>query len=106
MEATTPMPKRRAMRVGEMAQRQRMTRYEARMIAEELHKLMKAEQEAEPLDELLTSTEAAAYLNMSKSFVEHNKDRIPHVKVGRMVRYTKAGLSEFAKQNGRQSALL
>lgn len=95
---TTKSPKRRAARVdGERVVLRHLTRYDARLIAEELHKLMKAE--AQPLDELLTASEAAAYLGMSKSFVDHNKERIPHVKVGRAIRYTKAGLSEFAMYN-------
>lgn len=103
METTTTTTKRRAERTDKPTP-VRLTRYEARLIAEELHKLMKEDEEHAPMGELLTDVEAAAYLNMSKSFVNHNKERIPHVKIGRSVRYTKAGLSEFAKYNSRSVA--
>lgn len=52
-----------------------LTRRDARMIAEELHKLLKAE--AVPQEEYMTRKEAAARMKVSVSYLAHNTDRIP-----------------------------
>lgn len=91
--------KRPAARVGE--QKLQLSQYQlgrlADMVAERLHRLMK-EDEAQRVGELLTREEAAAFLKVSTSYIDHNKGRLPHVKVGRSIRFTKEGLSEIAKR--------
>lgn len=69
-----------------------ITRAEARMIAQELYKLMKAESAVE---DYLTTKSAAEYLGVSISFIRHNIDDIPHTKKGRMLRFAKSDLSRF-----------
>lgn len=86
------------MRVGETAQRPHMTRYEARMIAEELHKLMR--QDEQPTEEWLTIDEASAYLKCSKSRIYNNIERVPHAKDGRSLKFPKAELSRWMAAGG------
>lgn len=74
-----------------------MTRREARMIAEEVIKLMKQEQMVEEQDEYLTTAEAAALLNLSVSYVRHNIEKYPQVKRGGRRYFSKRRLTEYIK---------
>lgn len=69
-----------------------LTRREARLIAEELHKIM--QQQMVP-EELLTTKDAAKYLNISASTLYHNKS-IPYTKQGKKKLYTRSALYEYA----------
>lgn len=75
-------------------ERPRITRAEARLIAEELHKLMKQDAQPEPPEELMTMREAAAYTRRSYSFFQHEGGKIPRVKNGGRYYYTKASLAQ------------
>lgn len=52
-----------------------ITRAEARLIAEEVVKLMRG---TEPPDEYLTTRQAAQYLGCSVGWIYHNIDKLPH----------------------------
>lgn len=55
---------------------------------------------------LLTTTEAARYLGVSQSFLEKDRvssGRIPHVKIGRAVRYLPADLDAYVQRRRRAS---
>ncbi len=57
-------------------------------------------------DELLTTGEAAAFLKVSRSFLEHDRcgeSRISFQRVGRRVRYRASVLQEFLAQNSFKS---
>lgn len=95
----TTARKRPALRVGETAQRPRMTRYEARMIAEELHKLMKQDEQQEAV-EWLTIDEASAYLKCSKSRIYNNIAVVPHTKDGHSLKFPKGELSRWMAAGG------
>jgi len=59
---------------------------------------MDLHQDTEPSQSRLWDTEETAeYLNMSPSWVEKNRDRIPHLKIGRRVLYIPASIMAFAK---------
>lgn len=76
-----------------------MTRTEARMIAEELYRLMKKDEIGQKsAAELLTAKEAAEYLKCSISFIRHNVDAIRCVRVCGKPRFTKEGLLEFVSK--------
>jgi hypothetical protein len=70
-----------------------MNRYDAHLIAEELYKLMKADN---PLggDSPMTSEEAAEYLHISNSHFSHIAIRLPRVKAGRRWLYPKSKIIE------------
>lgn len=72
-----------------------LTRREARMIAEELFRLQKEDQQQEPPEELLTMREAAAYTKRSYSFFQKNGLRIPRSKVGGRYYFTKSALADW-----------
>lgn len=94
METMTNIAARRG---AACAVRTGMTRREARMIAEELWKLMQRERpQAE--EEWLTVKEAAAYMKCSTWTVYHNIEVLPHTKTGGRLMFTKAGLSEWMKR--------
>lgn len=84
--------------MGETVQRPHMTRYEARMIAEELHKLMKADEQQ--VMEWLTIEEAATYLKCSKSRIYNNIALVPHTKDGRRLKFPKSELSRWMAGGG------
>lgn len=70
-----------------------MTRREARMIAEELHKLLK---EDNPNDDIFYNTrDAASYINKSESYVRHNLQVIPHTKKGGRLAFSKLNLQKY-----------
>lgn len=100
--ATMTVQTRPAERTGERHGRIELTHYQmgllADMVAERLHRLMKRDAE-QTVGELLTREEAAAFLKVSTSYVDHNKRLLPHVKVGRSIRYTKDGLAAFAARH-------
>lgn len=73
-----------------------ISRYSARMIAEETHKLQQAQRPVEPL---LTIREAAEFLQLSVSYIYHHIREIPHVKVGRVNRFTKTGLTAYVNRS-------
>lgn len=78
-----------------------MNRNEARMIAEELYKLVRKDikQVASGLvidqEEYIDSKEAAKFLGVSLSFLKKNILDIPHVKVGRLNKFKKSLLIEY-----------
>ena len=59
-----------------------LNRNDARMIAEELHKLRLADNPYYG-DELLTTKQLAERLNLSESYVRHNAKDWPRLKVGK-----------------------
>lgn len=80
-------------------QKQRITRYEARMIAEELYKLMQRDTKPQAAEELLRVPEAAAYLKISPNTLYKKLEAIPHTKIGKTLYFTKQGLSDYAQRN-------
>lgn len=68
-----------------------ITRAEARMIAREIVAIMR---EGQP-DSFLNTEQAAEYIGCSKSYIYHNLQRIPHVRKGNSLRFTKQKLAEF-----------
>jgi len=73
-----------------------ITRREARMIAQELHRLM-MQDKALVEDEYLTTTEAAALLKLSVSYVRHNMERWPQVKRGGRRYFSKQGILDYIR---------
>mgnify|MGYP000213115634 CR=1 FL=1 len=74
-----------------------MTRSEARLIAEELHKLMRkdikilVEQSiTDETEEWLSTKQVAEMMGVSVSYVKQSD--IPHTKVGRLNRYKKSDI--------------
>ena len=74
-----------------------MTRNEARMIAEEVVKLL---QKSDPLDgdPPMSAKETAAYLKMSMSHFSHIAPRLPRVKAGRKWLYSKRQINQLLIQ--------
>lgn len=77
-----------------------MTRSEARMLAEELYKLMRKDVKqlvqqsvSEETDEWLTTEQAARMMGVSISYIKQND--IPHSKVGRLNRYRKSDIQKL-----------
>ena len=82
---------------GTATDRRLLTRREARMIAEELFKLMEdARPQAE--EEWLDVDEAAEYMRCSKWKIYHDRAVLPHVKNGGKLLFSKAGLSRHLKR--------
>ena len=75
-----------------------LTRREARMIAEELWKLMEKDREPKAEEEWLTLDEAARYVRRSKWTLYHKIDRLPHEKRDGRLMFTKAGLSAWGRR--------
>lgn len=71
-----------------------MTRNDARMIAEELHKLMMRDNPK--AERLLNITEAAAFLGLAKSTIYSRLEQIPHSKIGGRLRFTESSLYQYA----------
>ena len=82
-----------------------ITRREAKLIAEELCKIIRAEikeniqtavkTEVEPL---IGIEEAAAYIDMSVRFIREHLDDIPHTRVGKCLKSTKSTLRQYIEQ--------
>ena len=74
-----------------------MTRNEARMIAEEVVKLLN---KGKPLDgdTPMSAKETAAYLKMSMSHFSHIAPRLPRVKAGRKWLYFKKQINQLLIQ--------
>lgn len=70
-----------------------MKRSDARMIAEELFKLMKQDGQFE--ETWLDSNNAAEYLGVSLSWMKRNGKTLPRTKVGGNFRYPKSGLNTY-----------
>lgn len=77
-----------------------MTRSEAKILAEELYKLMKkdirdivAQTVTEDSDELLSAGQVANLMGVSVSYVRQRD--IPHIKVGRLNRYRKSDIQKM-----------
>lgn len=68
-----------------------ITRRGAKLIAEELRK-------TETPAEWLTTGKAAKYAGCSTWTIYHNIKEIPHEKRGKLLRFTKQGLSEWIKR--------
>lgn len=62
-----------------------MTRAEARMIAEELAKVLSPTNE-----EFMTRDEIASYLKVSQSWIDRHRDSLPHVMLGGNIRFIKS----------------
>lgn len=75
-----------------------MTRREARMIAEELWKLMEKDKEPKAEEEWMTLDEAARYVRRSKWTLYHKIDRLPHEKRDGRLMFTKSGLSAWLRR--------
>ena len=75
-----------------------MNRHDAHLIAEELYKLMKADN---PLggDSPMTSKEAAEYLHMSESHFSHIATRLSRVKSGRRWLYPRKEINKALTNN-------
>lgn len=85
-----------------------MTRNEARMIAEELHKLIQKDIieridriTSEALDKTLSVSQAAEYLGCKPQTIYNNISDIPHFKVGRFLRFSERSLAEYLRAQGR-----
>lgn len=81
-----------------------MTRSEARMVAEELYKLLRkdliervAEINAEANDRQLSTSEAAQFLGCSTKTIYNKIKSIPHYKVGKHLRFSEMALAEFIR---------
>lgn len=81
-----------------------MTRTEARMVAEELYKLLRkdliervTEINIEANDKQLSTKEAAEYLGYKPKTIYNNISRIPHYKVGKALRFSQMALAEFIR---------
>lgn len=79
-----------------------MTRNEARMLAEEIYKLIRkdiklyAEQAvASETEEWMNTEEAAAFLGVSVSYIKKNILDIPHAKIGKLNKFKKSALSQL-----------
>ena len=77
-----------------------MTRNDAKMIAEELYKLMKKDIKqlvrqsvSEGTEEWLTTEQTARMMGVSTSYIKQHD--IPHSKVGRMNRYKKSDIQKL-----------
>lgn len=82
-----------------------MTRSEARMIAEELMKLLYEEVKhsvstiaAKQTDRQMSVSEAASYLGCAVKTIYNKLDVIPHYKVGRHLRFSEAALTDYIRE--------
>ncbi|MBR1719808.1 MAG: helix-turn-helix domain-containing protein [Phocaeicola sp.] len=78
-----------------------MNRTDARMIAEELAKVLQKEIRKMVVDitvgdmeNYISASEAADYLGMSKRTLYNRIDEIPHTKFGRVLKFQKSKLKE------------
>lgn len=79
-----------------------MNRTDARMIAEELAKVLQKEIRKMVVDitvgdmeNYISASEAADYLGMSKRTLYNRIDEIPHTKFGRVLKFQKSKLKEY-----------
>lgn len=79
-----------------------MNRTEAKMVAEELAKLMRNEIRKMTIDLVVADTEgymtlgeAAEFMGLSKHTVYKKIDEIPHVKFGKFLRFQKSELKKY-----------
>ena len=79
-----------------------MNRTEARMVAEELAKLIKPEirkmvidMTVSDMENYISASEAADYLGMSKQTLYNKISEIPHVKFGRILKFQKSELKKY-----------
>ena len=79
-----------------------MNRTDARMIAEELAKVLQKEIRKMVVDitvgdmeNYISASEAADYLGMSKRTLYNRIDDIPHTKFGRVLKFQKSKLKEY-----------
>lgn len=68
-----------------------MKRSEARMIAEELYRLMKEDGQVQ--EQWLSQKEAADFLGVSYSWITHHGKTLPRTKIGGSYRYPKSKLN-------------
>ena len=77
------------------------------MIAEELYKLMSGDVrditaralESTAEEQWMTTRQAAEYLGLSVAYIKKHAEDIPHVKVGRLNKYTRRSLDAWAKRS-------
>lgn len=74
-----------------------LTRSEIKAIAEEICSILKKTYEDQP-DRFLNVSEAASFLSVSKSYIYHNLDKIPHIRKNRSIRFSRNQLTHFIKQ--------
>lgn len=74
-----------------------LTRSEIKAIAEEICRILKKTYE-DPTDRFLNVREAASFLSVSKSYIYHNLDKIPHIRKNRRIRFSRNQLTHFIKQ--------
>ena len=67
---------------------------------------MKTANEPEPFlkDDLLTVDDVAALLKVKKSWVYEHLDQIPHVRLGRYVRFEFSAVSQFVQRQRKNYA--
>lgn len=82
-----------------------MTRTDARMIAEELFKMIKplvveqlANITSEVIDETFDVSQAAKYLGCKQKTIYNKIKEIPHFKVGRALRFSRLALDEYIRR--------
>lgn len=73
-----------------------LTRREIKAIAEEICRILKTYED--PPEQFLNVSEAASFLNVSKSYIYHNLDKIPHIRKNRSIRFSRNQLTHFIKQ--------
>lgn len=85
-----------------------MTRAEARIVATELHRLIRADiiehlnkAVSESLDRVLNVAQAAEYLGCKPKTIYNNISQIPHYHDGRHLRFSEKGLKEYMKERCR-----
>lgn len=81
-----------------------MTRNDARMIAEELAKILRkdikkmvTEYTSEANEEMIGMDEAAKFTGWSKSTLYKRIGNIPHLKAGRKIRFRKSSLLQYVE---------
>lgn len=73
-----------------------LTRREIKAIAEEICRILKTYED--PPEQFLNVSEAASFLSVSKSYIYHNLDKIPHIRKNRSIRFSRNQLTHFIKQ--------
>lgn len=81
-----------------------MTRSDARMIAEELFKLLEpviirqlSQTTSEALDKVLSTKEAAEYLGVKPKTIYNSISEIPHFKSGGKLKFSQLALDEYLR---------
>ncbi|EJW89644.1 hypothetical protein EVA_22244 [gut metagenome] len=85
-----------------------MTRAEAKLVAEELFKLIKKDRQlgeklvgairesvAEEMDEYFDTKSAAEFLGVSVHYIYKNIDDIPHTNIGKLHKFKRSSLAAF-----------